>query len=77
MNPRLFDWSLRVLAGALAPAALAVLLCGCDDDPPPAPPAPAETEYVFTSDRYLNNRFFRLDLADPGGLHGHDVPGRD
>lgn len=61
----------------LALTAIAALLCGCDDDPPPAPPAPAETEYVFTSDRYLNNRFFRLDLADPDGLHGPDVPGRD
>jgi hypothetical protein len=61
----------------LALAAIAVFLCGCDDDLPPAPPVPAETEYVFTSDRYLNNRFFRLDLADPDVSRVHDVPGRD
>ncbi|MBK7670719.1 MAG: hypothetical protein IPJ24_04880 [bacterium] len=60
-------------------AMLALLMCGCGDasDPVPTPPQPVLAEYLTTSDEYLNNRFFRLDLPHSGGTPGLDVPGRE
>jgi hypothetical protein len=57
---------------------LALLVCGCgdDSDPDPTPPPPALAEYLTTSDEYLNNRFFWLDLPHSGGTPGLDIPGR-
>lgn len=52
-------------------------LGGCGDDAPSEPAPPAMTEFVVSSSSYLNNRFFRLDLAPPGTRHAQDRPGRD
>jgi hypothetical protein len=52
-------------------------LCGCSEDSPSEPAPPAMTEVVVLSSSYLNNRFFRLDLAPPGTRHAQDHPGRD
>ncbi|MBK7702484.1 MAG: hypothetical protein IPI34_06080 [bacterium] len=62
-----------VIAGAI------LVVLGCGDEPPsrPRPPEIPETEFITTSDNYLNNRFFKLDLAGPNSLPVHDVPGRD
>lgn len=52
-------------------------LGGCSDDAPSEPAPPALTEFVVPSSSYLDNRFFRLDLAPPGTRRAQDHPGRD